>query len=252
MLIDTHCHLNDPSFTNTIPSVIKRAEAESVSIFVVPAYDRPSLARTAELASLYPSKVLPAFGVHPWFVSERFSDDELRMFLELKATVAVGEIGLDFSPESGPEEPQVEAFVRQLDLADEFGLPVLIHCRKAYDRLYQILIAYEGRLTGILHSYSGSAEMMERFLDLGYGISFSGSVTRRTARRYHKNAAAVPLERLLVETDAPSIATESTVASQVEPRHTVEVARKLAEIKGLSFKEICQFSTSNAKRILHI
>jgi TatD DNase family protein len=196
--------------------------------------------------------MFPAFGIHPWFVSEPFTTEELRQFLALPYTIAVGEIGLDFSPDSGPDAPQIEAFIRQLDLACEFSLPVLIHCRKAYDRLYQILQTYRGRISGVLHSYSGSADMIMRFIDLGFYVSFSGSVTRRTAKKYHKNAALVPLDRLLVETDSPSIATETTVASQVEPRHTAEVAQKLAELRKAPFDEICRISTENARHLFRI
>lgn len=252
MLIDTHCHLNDPSFTNTLVDVMDRADAAGVSRYVVPAYDKASLERTAELARLHPAKILPAFGIHPWFVSEPFTADELRAFLTLAPTVAVGEVGLDFSPDTAPEEAQLEAFSLQLDLAAEFGLPVLVHCRKAYDRLYKMLQPYRGTVRGVLHSYSGSMEMMSGFLDLGFYVSFSGSVTRRTARKYHRNAAVVPLDRLLVETDAPSIATETTVASRVEPLHAVEVAQKIAEITGRTFDEICRASTENAERLFHM
>jgi TatD DNase family protein len=251
VLIDTHCHLNDPSFTESLPAVIERAEAAGVTAFVVPSYDRASLERTAELARLYPSRILPAFGIHPWFLSEPLNTDELLLYLRLERTVAVGEIGLDFSPDAGAQEPQVESFTRQLDLAADLDLPVLIHCRKAYERLHSILESYRGRIRGVLHSYSGSAEMMARFTDLGFYISFSGALTKQTARKYHKNAAAVPIDRFILETDAPSIATETTVASEVEPRHTVEVALKMAEIRGTSFDEICEKSTENARRLFN-
>jgi TatD DNase family protein len=252
MLIDTHCHLNDPSFADTLPEVIERAEAAGVLKFVVPAYDKQSLQRTADLAALYPTKIHPAFGIHPWFLSEPFTECDLRPFLESPRAVAVGEIGLDFSSDTGPEEPQLAALTLQLGLARELNLPVLIHCRKAYDRLYQVLRSFAADTKGVLHSFSGSTEMMMRFLDLGFYVSFSGSVTRRTARKYHKNAAAVPLERLLLETDAPSIATETTVASKVEPLHTREVAEKIAEIRGFPVEEICQRSTANALRLFSL
>jgi TatD DNase family protein len=252
MLIDTHCHLNDPSFAESLPAVIERAEAAGVTTFVVPAYDLPSLERTAELGRLYPEKILPAFGMHPWFLGEPFTAGDLRPFLQSRETIALGEIGLDLSPDAGPEAPQIDAFVMQLDLAEEFDLPVLIHCRKAYDRLYQILRGRGSRVSGILHSFSGSTDMMMRFVDLGFYVSFSGALTRRTARKYHKNGSVVPMDRFVLETDAPSIATETTLASQVEPRHTVEVAQKLAEIKGIPFEEIRERSTENAKRLFRL
>jgi len=248
-LIDTHCHLNDPAFADTLPEVIGRAKAAGVRAFIVPAYDPESLTRTAELAALYPDAVFPAYGLHPWFINAAVDFDALASCISLKDAVAVGEIGLDFSPECPPAEVQVPVFLRQLDMAAESGLPVLIHCRKAYDRLHDILKSYRGRIKGVLHSYSGGKDAMPRFLDLGFYISFSGSVTRANARKYHKAAAAVPSDRFLLETDAPSIATESTVASEVEPRHVLEVAEKIAELRNLPLAEVGRVSTENALRL---
>lgn len=245
-LIDTHCHLNDPSFAPTLPGVIARARAAGVHRIVVPAYDAPSLGRTAELADAYPGLVFPAFGFHPWFLSG-CDPEQLRPLLGREDTVAVGEIGLDFaSPDYPAPDEQLRALDRQLGLAVEFDLPVLLHCRKAYDALYPLLKAYRGRLRGVLHSYSGGAELLPRFLDLGLDISFSGSVTRTNARKYHRTAAAVPADRFLLETDAPSIATGSTVGSEVEPRHVLEVAQKIASLRARPLEEIAVRSTENA------
>jgi TatD DNase family protein len=249
-IIDTHCHLNDDSFSATLPDVIERAKAAGVVRFIVPAYDRESLERTAKLAELYPGVLLPAYGLHPWFLPGDFDPESIRSFLLRGDTVAVGEIGLDFFSDDYPAaDEQVRALTGQLDIAVEFDLPVLLHCRKAYDQLYGILKQYRNRVRGVLHSYSGGADGLGRFLDLGLYISFSGSVTRRNARKYHRTAAAVPLGRLLLETDAPSIATDSTVASAVEPRHVLEVARKLAELRAISLLQVCRQSTENALRL---
>ncbi len=251
MLIDTHCHLNDPAFSTSLPDVIKRAREAGVVAFIVPSYDRESLKTTEELASTYKNLVYPAYGIHPWLVDKHVNLDILRLYLRHKDTVAVGEIGLDFAPDTPPQNLQIDAFTRQLDFARDSGLPVLIHCRRAHEAMYQIIKAYYGRIKGVMHSFSGDIDMMNRFLDLGFYISFSGSVTRKTAKRYPDNARAIPLERLLVETDSPSIATETAIASQVEPRHTVEVAHKIAELRGISFEEVCTHTTENAKRLFH-
>jgi len=248
-LIDTHCHLNDPAFAATLPDVIGRAKAVGVNTFIVPAYDMESLVRTAQLASLYPDAVFPAYGLHPWFLNERADWEMIRSYAGRHDAVAIGEIGLDFSPECPPADIQVPAFIRQLDLAAEFRLPVLIHCRKAYDRLYEILKQYKGSVKGILHSYSGGKDAMARFIELDYYIAFSGSVTRRSARKYHRAAEAVPHDCMLLETDAPSIATETTVASEVEPRHVLEVAQKIAELRNMPLSEVGRVSTENALRL---
>ena len=252
MLLDTHCHLNDPAFAETLPEVILRAREAGVAACIVPAYDQASLSRTAELARQYPEYILPAYGLHPWFVGDGLDIDELRGCLARPGTVAVGEIGLDFSPECPPPEAQLEPFKLQLAIAAELGLPVVIHCRKAHEALYKIVAEYKGRLTGVLHSFSGGKELALRFIELGFCIAFSGSVTRTTAKKYHKTAAGIPLEYILVETDAPSIATETTVASRVEPRHAVEVARGIAWLRGMDFDEVAGATTATARRLFRM
>jgi TatD DNase family protein len=249
-LIDTHCHLNDPSFGATLRAVIARAKAAGVGRILVPSYDGESLERTAQLAAAYPGVLFPAYGFHPWFIGEGGELERIHSYLLRRDTVALGEIGLDFSSARYPKaEDQEQALVRQLDMAAEANVPVMLHCRKAHDRLYDILKRYRGRLRGVLHSYSGGADGVARFIDLDFYISFSGSVTRNNARRYHRVAAAVPLDRVLLETDAPSIATESTVASAIEPRHVLEVAEKIAEIRSVPLPDVCRHSTENALRL---
>jgi TatD DNase family protein len=250
-LIDTHCHLNDLSFSDKIPEVIERAKAAGVRALIVPAYDMESLERTAKLALCYPDVVFPAYGLHPWFINESIDFSIIRTCILRKDTVAIGEIGLDFSHECSPAESQVTVLIRQLDMAADLGLPVLIHCRKAYDQLYEILKQYHGRICGVLHSYSGGKAAMARFIEMDFYISFSGAVTRNNARKYHQTAESVPLERILLETDAPSITTESTVASEVEPSHVLEIARKIAGIRDLTLSEVSRHSTENALRLFH-
>ena len=147
-----------------------------------------SIARTAELASSFPGILFPAFGIHPWHVMEEIQDEEILSSIRQKNTVAIGEIGLDFSPECPPREAQIKSLTHQLEWAREYELPVSIHCRKAHDSLYQILLEFRGTIRGVMHSFSGNREMMFKFIDLGFYISFSGSVTRKTAGKYHRNA----------------------------------------------------------------
>lgn len=251
ILIDTHCHLNDPSFNATIGEVIERARQAGVVAFVVPAYDRESLPRTLGLAQEYPGAVFSAFGIHPWFLGD-FDLHEIEEYLRSGTAVAVGEVGLDFSPGMPPAEKQEKYLIRQLDMAAGFSLPVMIHCRRAYERMYDILAGYKDRIRVVMHSFSGSSEVMKRFLGLGCFISFSGSVTRDNAKKYHRCAEVVPSDRFLVETDAPSIATQTTVASLVEPRHVAEIATKLADIRHAAYPDICRLSTCNAMDFFRI
>ncbi len=190
--VDTHCHLNDPSFADTLPDVIGRARAAGVGAFIVPSYGLESQECTARLAGRSPDAVFPAYGLHPWSARDPADIGTIRSYVSRKDALAVGEIGLDFSPECPPADLQIPVFVSQLDMVEGLGLPVLIHCRKAYDRLYEILKQYKGRLKGVLHSYSGGKDAMPRFIELDFYIAFSGSVTRRNARKYHRAAQDVP------------------------------------------------------------
>lgn len=251
ILIDTHCHLNDPAFSGIVNEVLSRAASNGVAACVVPSYDRISLAKTHELARCYPGLVFPAYGVHPWYLWDGAVDD-LEFYLKQPGTVAVGESGLDFSPQMSRREAQEQVLLEQLDMAVRLHLPVILHCRKAHDRLFSILRGYAGKIGMVMHSFSGGVEAMKRFLDLGCYISFSGSVTRDGAKKYHSCAQEVPQGQLLLETDAPSIATQTTVASRVEPYHTAEVAQKIALIRGVSFEQVCDWSSANARRVFAI
>lgn len=252
MLIDTHAHLNEPVMVEKIDNVIKRARKASVNGCIVPAYDRDSLGRTAMLAEKYRGFIYPAYGIHPWFIEGAFDPVLLQDCLIGEKAVAVGEIGLDFGAGFSNYEEQILTFKAQLSIALDYDLPVIIHCRKAFDILYDIVSEFRSGIKGVMHSFSGSLELMNKFVDLGLYISFSGSVTRKSARKYHRNAQTVCFDRYLLETDAPSIATESTVASQVEPMHVVEVAQKMAELRSESYETICRQSTENAERLFNI
>jgi TatD DNase family protein len=251
ILIDTHCHLNDPSFNDTLDEVIGRAAQAGVMGFVVPAYDRDSLPRTAELQKKYPGKIFAAFGLHPWFLDDGGLDD-IEKYLRSETAIAVGEIGLDFSPGMPSAGLQEKCLASQLDMAAHLALPAIVHCRKAYEKLFDILAGYKGKIRIILHSFSGGPEIMKQFLGLGCWISFSGSVTRDNAKKYHRCAGRVPPDRFLIETDAPSIATRTTVASLVEPCHASEVAMKIANLRNTAYEDICRYSTANARHIFGI
>ncbi|MBP7867978.1 MAG: TatD family hydrolase [Acidobacteria bacterium] len=249
-LVDTHAHLNDPAFAGRLEAVVERARQAGVTACVVPSYDPESFSRTRALAEAFPAVVLPAFGIHPWW-AHRFHEapDLAETLRAVPASVAVGEIGLDFYPDCPPPGAQLACFRRQLAVAAEFGLPALVHCRKAFDALYETLRTLRGTPPVVLHSFGGGPEWMARFLDLGVSIAFSGSVTRATARKYHRCAERVPADRLLLETDAPSIATETTVASDVEPAHTAEVAAAVARLRGVAVEDVARHATTNALRL---
>ena len=179
MLIDTYCHLNDPAFRDTLPEVIAQAANVGVYRFIVPAYDLESLGRTAELPFSFPGVIFSALGIHPWHVTKKWV---MRKFSPLSGGTRPRQSAKSASIsrlKCPPREIQIKSLIRQLEWAGELGLPVTIHCRKAYDVLYQILLDQGGKIRGALHSFSGSKEMMFNFIELGFYIAFSGSVTRK-------------------------------------------------------------------------
>ncbi len=248
-ITDTHCHLNDPSFQDRIEDVLKRGEDAGLSDYIVPAYDMESLQITAILSERYDC-IHPAYGIHPWYITENSDLKDVEYYLEQKKTVAVGEIGLDYAEDvTTPRDVQIKYFLAQIELAISFNLPVLIHCRRAHSDMLKLLRPYSGKLSGIMHSFSGTGEIMREFLGLGFYISFSGAITKSYARKYHKNAMAIPIDRILFETDAPSISTQSVEAKNVEPCHIIEIIKKVANLRGTSFENLVNASILNVKRL---
>ncbi len=248
-ITDTHCHLNDPSFENKLDEVLERAERSGVGNFIVPCYDIPSLERTARLSVKY-KNIYPAYGIHPWYIDEKYDSISLRDFIVNGNTVAIGEIGLDYAEDiTIPREIQRRYFINQIELAVSFNLPVLVHCRRAHQDMLDILSRYRGRIKGIMHSYSGSKEMMYEFLSLGLYISFSGAVTRSHAKKYHENAIAIPQERILFETDAPSISIQNVQAQDVEPCHITEIIKFVADLRETDYDTMVGASINNVKSL---
>jgi TatD DNase family protein len=229
LLTDTHAHLNDPHFAGRVGAVLTRARAAGVGGAVVPGWDEASSREALALAAAFPP-ILPAVGLHPWMVAEDTELAWLPALLDDPRVVAVGEIGLDGAV-AVPMDHQLTAFRMQLALARARDLPVLIHCRKAWEPLLTCLHEVSGR-RGVLHAFSGSVETMRLCVDLGYHIAFGGGLTRPNNRRARAVAAAVPANRLLLETDAPAIALEGIPKEAVEPAHIVRVLAALAALRG--------------------
>lgn len=248
-LVDTHCHLDVPPLGDDPAGVLARAAAAGVRRIVLPAYDVASWPRIAALAAAHAGTVLPAFGLHPWVADQPLDLDELARRLREGGAVAIGEIGLDSQIEGPDLSAQIPALTAQLALARDLGLPVLLHCRGAFAELAELLERFSPPLSGVLHAFSRSPDLARRFLRLGLCLGIGGAVTRPRARRTRDTAATVPLERLVLETDAPSIGLEGLEPSAVEPRHVRDVAETVAELRGLTLAELATATTANAARL---
>jgi TatD DNase family protein len=249
MFVDTHCHLDHLSLLSHLPEVLQAAERVKVTRYIVPAVDPACWGVIAALAERR-AGIFPAYGLHP-MLADTYSDDlPERLALYLKDAVAVGEIGLDYALDGVSLERQITALRGQLRLAVASGLPVLFHCRKAFQDLLKIAGEEDvQRVGGVMHAFSGSPEIAEECLKLGLLISVSGTVTYRNAKRPVKVVETIPLDCLLLETDAPEMTPEPYRGRSNEPAFLIEIARKVAEIRGLDLEEVAAVTTRNAERL---
>lgn len=252
MFIDTHCHLDAPSLAGRLASVIAEARQAGVGKYLVPGVSPAGWGEIAAMAKAWDG-VFPAFGLHPMH-AELYSAEVLEQLANFsKGGAALGEIGLDYLLADAPRAKQLAAFRGQLRLAVTTGLPVLIHCRKAFHDLLQILREEKvARVGGVVHAFSGSAETAAECIRLGLQIGVAGTVTYRNAVRPLALVSSMPLEHLLLETDAPDMTPEPYRGKSNEPAFLVETAKKVAAIKGVSVDEVAVVTTANAERLFHL
>lgn len=253
MLTDTHCHLDDPRFNADRPAVLDRARAAGVTRIITIGYDLASSQSGVEMAGSLPG-VFTAVGVHPHDAAGTPTGyiESLRRLTALPRVVAVGEIGLDFYRDLSPRPVQREVFTAQLRLARELGLPVVIHCRDAHGEVYEILKREAAGLTGVMHCFSGSWEEAKRFLALGFHISIAGPVTFPQSSKLVEVARRVPLDRLLLETDAPYLTPVPHRGKRNEPAYLVHTVQKVAEIRGMSLADLAAATTESAARLFRL
>ena len=251
-LCDVHTHLQDLRFSDTIDQVIHRSMAAGVIRMVCCGVQEIDWPRVAGLADQY-SGIFPAFGLHPWFIDSRSPGwlDLLEFFLQ-NSSGAVGEIGLDRAISPRNDSDQMAVFLSQLKLAEKYERPVNIHCRNAFGLLANLLKENGGLPHGgVIHSYSGSAEMVKIFEKSGAYISFSGSVTRPHNKKARLAARAVSLERLLIETDAPDLLPTGAPKGLNEPTHVHLVLKTLASLRRESIEELAHATFFNAVRLFN-
>ena len=251
-LIDSHCHLDDKQFRRDREAVIQRALEAGVETMLAIGSPPPDLEAGLRLAEAWP-QIYATVGVHPHDAA-RAGEDTWRRLAELlrhPKVLAMGEIGLDYHYDFSPRPVQRETFIRQLELAREARKPIVIHTREAWPATLGILREHwsGAGLAGIMHCFSEGPEEAMQVLAMGFYVSFSGVVTYPKALRVQQAARRAPLERLLVETDAPYLAPEPHRSRRNEPAFVVETARRLAELRGESFERLAGATTENFRRL---
>ena len=255
MFIDSHAHLDLGEFDPDREAVIREAGAKGVErILVIGGGSGPEfLDSSVKLAERY-GQLDAAIGIDPHDARKAAVRhfEWLDRLAEHPRVVAWGEIGLDFHYELSPREIQEEVFVRQLSQARAKVLPVIIHSREAEAKTLEILAGHFGNddLAGVLHCFSGSLAMARKCLEMGFFVSFSGILTFPKARELQAVAREIPLDRLLIETDSPYLAPVPYRGRRNQPAHVVEVAKALAQLKGVSLEAIAEVTTSNYQRLV--
>ncbi len=257
MYIDCHCHLTDEKDFIAIGGVdeaVKTAYEKGVGIMICSGYDLDSSKRAWELSKKYPFVYFCA-GFHPSELAKYNEGDfaEIESLLYDEKCVAVGEIGLDYHFENNPEKAfQKELFIKQLQLADKVGLPIVIHSRDSAQDTLELLTEYKSLIKkgGLMHCYSYSPEMAERFLDLGLHFSFGGPCTFKNANKVVESVKRIPAHRLLSETDCPYL-TPAPFRGEFPntPKHIPIIVEKLAEIKGMDTIKMQKIIYDNAKNL---
>ena len=253
MLFDTHAHYDDEAFDADRDAVLTALPGQGVGLVLNPGCDVESSRKAVQYAAAYPH-VYAAVGIHPENCGGYTAGDlaALKKLAQQPGVAAIGEIGLDYYwAENPPRELQQQVLRDQLALARELALPVIIHDREAHADTLSIIREFPG-ITGVFHCFSGSPEMAQELLKLGWYLGFDGPVTYKNARRAPEVAAVTPLDRMLIETDSPYMTPVPYRGKRNDSGYVHLVAEKLAEWKGVTPEEMARITTENGKRLFRI
>ncbi len=251
-LIDTHCHFDDTSFDPDRDAAYRRARDAEVMTIVVPSIKSDWWARVKQICDTYPG-LYPAYGLHPMFMRDHSDGDIERLagWIERERPVAIGECGLDFFIPDPDRERQQRCFEAQLQLAQRFDLPVIIHARRAVEAVIDTLRHYPS-LRGVLHSFSGSEQQARRLIDMGFLMSFGGPLTYPRARRLQRLVATLPVNAIMLETDSPDQPDLHQRGERNEPARLPVILAAITGLRTESAEEIARSTTQNAIRLFGI
>ena len=254
MLFDSHAHLNAIQYEQDIVEVIQRAKDEKVTHIVVVGFDKETISKAMELTDQY-DMIYAAVGWHPVDAID-MTDEDLNWIKQLAAhpkVVAIGEMGLDYYWDKSPKDIQKEVFRKQIQLAKEVKLPIIIHNRDATEDVVRILKEENAsEVGGIMHCFTGSLEVAKQCMDMNFYISFGGPVTFKNAKKPKEVVKEIPMDRLLIETDCPYLTPHPFRGKRNEPSYVKYVAEQIAELRGDTLEEIATKTSDNAKKLFGI
>ena len=255
-MIDTHCHIDDPQYAEGLSAFLEDQKAGGVERMLVPGVDKTSVKDVLDVCAQYPDYLLPALGLHP----ENVKEDWQEQLAIIKAAVdsrmvtggliAIGEIGLDYHWDTTFMAQQHEALREQMRWAEEYGLPVMIHSRDATEDTLRILREFPS-VRGVMHCFSGSHEVAKQVIDMGYYLGIGGVLTFKNCK-LAEHLVGIPLERLVLETDAPYMAPVPHRGKRNESKWMWYVAERLAQVYNCSIEHIIETTTANAKALFVI
>jgi len=254
ILADSHCHLNFKDFDADRDLVINAAFQNGIKMMIEVGTDVVYSQKAVGLAEKYPF-VYAAVGIHPTDSVGTDTNDflEIKKLAENKKVVAIGEVGLDFYRIKDNKEKKIQEnlFIKQIEIAQKNNLPLIIHCRDAFSRTIEILKETKVQ-KAVFHCFTGTLKHLEKILENGWFVSFTGIVTFKNASNVHKAAFQVPLDKFFLETDCPFLAPQSRRGQRAEPKDVIEIAQKIAEIKKISFEELALKTFSNTLEFFDI
>ncbi len=252
-LIDSHCHLDDDRFDADRDGIVERANRQGIEQIILPATTAERWRKVKQVAEKY-SGVFPAYGLHPMFMAQHEIQnlDELDTWIKREAPVAVGECGLDFYQSRSDEQRQIQFFIEQLEIANRYQLPVIVHVRKAMDRVISLLRKYNPVAGGVIHSFAGSLQQAQQLLGLGFKLGIAATVDFERAKKLRRVVAEIDESALLLESDAPDQPGVNHRGELNEPAFVVEHFQTMAQLRGISEDRMRKTLNKNTRALFKL
>ena len=250
-IVDTHCHLDVTAFDHDRSNILQCCHSNGIRKIIIPAIQAKSWSNLLDLCNAERG-LYPALGLHPVFIEKHGSDDidKLEKILETTRPIAIGEIGLDFYLKELDQLQQLKLFELQLNIAKNNNLPVILHVRKAHEQVLQLLnkVKVKG---GFCHAFNGSLQQANKYIELGFKLGFGGTLTYKNSTKIHKLAIDLPLDAIVLETDAPDMVVESHRGERNSPEYIVEVLAALAKLRNESIELIANQTSKSANAVMN-